>query len=322
MPDSPALDAVADVLTSEPARSSVPGVAIMCHQRPDADTVGSALALARILRARGIESTVSYPDAVPLPAGIAALPGAETFGPPGDAPVAVAVDCASRERLGDLRPWFEAAATTVVVDHHRSNVGFGTVDLVDPAANCTTELILRIADRLGVDVDAATADCLYAGLVTDTGSFRWTTPAGHRIAARLLAAGASGRELARSLLDTHPAAWLTLVSRVLGSSVEVPAAFGGRGAVYAVCTAADLGGLPWESAESLIDLLRTVESVEVAALFKEGAPGTWSASLRAKSEIDVSEFARGFGGGGHQLASGYSAEGTADEVVREFLARA
>ncbi|MGC3971844.1 MAG: DHH family phosphoesterase [Pirellulales bacterium] len=242
---SSALDAVAEVLTSAPARAGDPGVAIMCHQRPDADTAGSALALARILRARGISCTVSYPDAVELPQGIAALPGAGAFGPPGAAPVVVAVDCASAERLGDLRPVFEAAATTVVIDHHLSNAGFGTVDFIDPEAVCTTELILRLADRLGVTPDAETADCLYAGLMTDTGSFRWAGPRAHRTAARLLEAGADGAGLARALLDSHPVGWFALVSAVLGSAVEVPAAFDGRGTVYAVCTEADLHGLPW-----------------------------------------------------------------------------
>lgn len=302
--------------------AAAPSVAIMCHQRPDADTVGSALALTRILRALGVASTVSYPDAVELPPGIAGLPGADGFGRPAEASVAVAVDCASSARLGDLRAAFEAAPTTVVIDHHRSNGGFGDLDLIDPSADCTTELILRIADRLGVELDPETADCLFAGLITDTGSFRWSSPAGHEIAARLLAAGARGPELARELLDSHPMAWLRLTSRVLASAVEAPEAFGGRGAVYAVCTAEDRGELPWDAAESLIDLLRTVDTAEVAALFKEGDPGTWSVSLRARGEVDVSEFAHGFGGGGHRLAAGYSTDGPADDVVRQFLSRA
>ncbi|MGC3971845.1 MAG: DHHA1 domain-containing protein [Pirellulales bacterium] len=84
------------------------------------------------------------------------------------------------------------------------------------------------------------------------------------------------------------------------------------------------GGPAWaalDAAESLIDLLRTAESAEVAALFKEGEPGSWSVSLRAKADVDVSALARTLGGGGHRLASGYSAEGTAEIVVAEFLSR-
>lgn len=296
-------------------------VAVYCHMRPDADTLGSGLALARVLRARGAEVSVSHPGPE-LPSGIEAFAGAESFSDPIDADVAVAVDCASSERLGSLEDSFHAAQQRVVIDHHATNEGFGTADLVDPSANSTTELVLEVIDALGAEVDPLTADCLYAGLITDTGSFRWATPSGHVMASRLLASGARGRELARVLLDTHPREWLTLVSRVLGSAQTAPEAFGGRGAIYAVCTLEDRGGLGWDAAESLIDLLRTADDCEVAAVFKENDPGDWSASLRARTIVDVSEFASAFGGGGHRQAAGYSAQGTIDEVVDAFLAKA
>ncbi|WP_019203407.1 bifunctional oligoribonuclease/PAP phosphatase NrnA [Tsukamurella sp. 1534] len=296
-------------------------VAVYCHVRPDADTLGSGLALARILRSRGAEVSVSHPGP-DLPSGLSMLVGHDGFSDPIDADVAVAVDCASSERLGALEARFQAAPVRVVIDHHATNGGFGTVDLVDPQANCTTELVLAVADALGTEIDARTADCLYAGLITDTGSFRWSSPSGHLMAARLLAAGARGRDLARDLLDSHPRAWFAMAARVLASATPAPEAFRGRGAVYAVCSATDRGDLSWDAAESLIDLLRTADDCEVAALFKEGAPGEWSASLRARTNEDVSAFARGFGGGGHTLAAGYSARGTAAEVVRAFLDRA
>jgi phosphoesterase RecJ-like protein len=310
-------------------------VAVLCHIRPDADTLGSALALARVLRARGAQVSVSHPgtgspgtesggpaaDVGLLPTGISMLAGSDGFSAPLANAVVVTVDCASAERTGVWREVFAAAETTVVIDHHATNSGFGTVNLVDPGANCTTELVLRIADALGADIDAGTADCLYAGLVTDTGSFRWSTPGGHGMAARLLAAGARGRELSRELLDSHPAAWLTLVAKVLATATVAGDAYGGRGVVHAVCTAADRGDLGWDAAESLIDLLRTVSDCEIAALLKEGEPGQWTASLRARTDGDVATLARTFGGGGHRAAAGYSDTGTAAEVVARLLDR-
>lgn len=297
-------------------------VAVYSHVRPDADTLGSALGLARVLRARGAEVSVSHPGP-DLPSGIGRLPGVDGFTAPlADAEVAVAVDCASAERLAGLEASFRRHPVQVVIDHHATNEGFGTVDLIDPSANCTTELVLDVIDALGAELDAGTADCLYAGLVTDTGSFRWSSPAGHTMAGRLLAAGAHGRELARDLLDSHPRAWFSMVAAVLGSVTAVPEAFGGRGAVYAVCRAVDRGPLGWDAAESLIDLLRTAEDCEVAALFKESDTGEWSASLRARTDLDVAAVARSFGGGGHRLAAGYSATGTREDVVSAFLARA
>ncbi|GAA1072773.1 DHH family phosphoesterase [Tsukamurella spumae] len=303
------------------ALDGAPRVAVYCHVRPDADTLGSGLALARVLRARGAEVSVSHPGP-DLPSGIGGLAGADGFSAPIDAGVAVAVDCASAERLAGLEDSFRAHPVRVVIDHHATNGGFGTVDLIDATANSTTELVLAVIDALGAEVDAGTADCLYAGLVTDTGSFRWASPAGHRMAARLLDAGARGRGLSRDLLDSHPRAWFPMVAAVLGSATAVPEAFGGRGAVYAVCRAVDRGPLGWDAAESLIDLLRTADDCEVAALFKEADNGEWSASLRARTDVDVSALARAFGGGGHRLAAGYSATGTAQDVVSAFLARA
>ncbi|GAB3125964.1 bifunctional oligoribonuclease/PAP phosphatase NrnA [Tsukamurella serpentis] len=312
---APALAAVAAAL------DGATRVAVYCHVRPDADTLGSGLGLARVLRARGAEVSVSHPGP-DLPSGVGSLAGVDGFSDPIDAPVAVAVDCASSERLAGLEDSFNDHPVRVVIDHHATNGGFGTVDLIDPTANSTTELVLAVIDALGAEVDAQTADCLYAGLITDTGSFRWSSPAGHVMASRLLEAGARGRDLARDLLDSHPRAWFAMVAAVLGTATAVPEAFDGRGVVYAVCRAADRGPLGWDAAESLIDLLRTADDCEVAALFKEGDDGQWSASLRARAAVDVSEVARGFDGGGHRLAAGYSATGTADEVVGAFLARA
>lgn len=319
---------VADVAA---ALRGAPRIAVLCHLRPDADTLGSALALARILRSLGKQVSVSHPgtgepasgaaEPVVLPSGVETLPGVDAFGPPLDGAVVVTVDCASVERIGCWRSVFDGAEVRVVIDHHATNPGFGTVNLIDPAANCTTELVLALADELGVDIDAGTADCLYAGLVTDTGSFRWSGPSGHEMAGRLLTAGARARDLSRDLLDSHPAAWLTLVSKVLATARTVPGAFGGRGVVYAVCTESDRGDLGWDAPESLIDLLRTVEDCEVAALLKEGSAGRWSASLRARTDGDVAALARTFGGGGHRAAAGYTDTGTADEVLANLLAR-
>ncbi len=97
----------------------------------------------------------------------------------------VSVDAASRTRLGELESLFADAETTVVIDHHASNPGFGDLDFVDPHADCTAVLVLRVLDDLGVDLDEDIATCLYAGLITDTGSFRWARPESFRVAARL-----------------------------------------------------------------------------------------------------------------------------------------
>lgn len=191
--------------TAEVLRAA-PAVTVLCHVRPDADTIGSGLALALALDAIGVEVEVAFPGPWPLPEALGSLPGAKLIVEPGDLvghPVAVAMDCASSERLGDLAAILTAAETGIVVDHHASNRGFGDIDLIDPAADCTAELVLGILDEADMPVDRDIATCLFAGLVTDTGSFRWARPNSHLLAARLLETGVDGQGWTRTLLDTH-----------------------------------------------------------------------------------------------------------------------
>ncbi|SIR85664.1 DHH family phosphoesterase [Williamsia sterculiae] len=306
---------LADVLSQATA------VTILCHIRPDADTIGSGLALAIALDRRGVDVEVSYPGGDPLPAALADLPGSKFLVEPAQLhghPVAVAVDCASPGRLDELAAVFERAEHRLVVDHHASNPGFGTVAVVEPDADCTAELILEILDVADVDVDADVATCLYAGLVTDTGSFRWCRPRSHLIAARLLDLGVDGQLWSRRLLDTHSSGWLSMVSAALGSATVLPDAFGGEGLVYAHVTLEQAAGLSWEEAESIIDLIRTVDQAEVAAVFKETAPQVWSVSLRSTS-IDLVPLARRLGGGGHPHAAGYSDTGSADDILADLV---
>lgn len=308
--------AVADALRTATA------VTVLCHVRPDADTIGSGLALGLALQRLGIDVEVSFPGAAPLPASLRQLPGT-TLLAAADAvighPTVVAVDAAAVDRLDELAQRFHAAERTIVIDHHVSNGGYGTIDYVDPGADCTTALVLNVLDRLGVDVDADIATCLYAGLITDTGSFKWARPASLAIAARLLEAGVDGARWSRILLDSHPFAWLTMVSQVLAGAALEPRACGGHGLVYAVITRAAAAGLDWAELESVVDVVRTVDDAEVAAVFKEGDSGRWTVSLRSKGLVDLVPVARGMGGGGHHRAAGYSARGTADEVVAALV---
>lgn len=313
---STALQSIVDVL------ADADRVTVLCHTRPDADTIGSGLAIAGALRSRGVVVEVSFPGPTVLPAALAELPGAELLVDATEVvgyPTVVAVDCASIHRLEGLSGVLESAQRSIVIDHHASNQGFGTINLVDPTADCTAELVLTIIDALDVPLDLAVATCLYAGVVTDTGSFKWARPKSHRIAARLLELGVDGRTWTRHLLDTHRFAWLSMVADALRSAVLVRDAFDGRGLVYAVVDHASTAALGWEESESVVDIVRTTSEAEVAVVFKEASPGEWTVSMRAKADVDLVPIARAHGGGGHQLACGYSATGSADEVVGQLL---
>ncbi|MCV7423357.1 bifunctional oligoribonuclease/PAP phosphatase NrnA [Mycobacterium yunnanensis] len=295
-------------------------VSVVCHVFPDADTIGAGLALALVLEAAGKSVEVGFAAPAHLPESLQSLPGGHLLVEPGamrdDADLVVTVDVPSVNRLGDLSALAAPGRAVLVIDHHASNQLFGTANYVDPSADSTTMLIAELLDAWGKPIDERVAHCLYAGLTTDTGSFRWASERAHQLAARLLRLGVDNASISRALLDTHPFSWLPMLSRVLGSAQLVPEAAAGRGLVYAVVGHQDWCNARPEEVESVVDIVRTTAQAEVAAVFKEIEPQQWAVSMRAKSEVDLATVASGFGGGGHRLAAGYSATGPADAVVK------
>lgn len=298
-------------------------VSVVCHVYPDADTIGAGLALALVLDHAGKHVQVGFAAPDRLPDSLQSLPGGHLLVAPErmrrDADLVVTVDIPSVNRLGALSDLAEPGRRVLVIDHHASNQLFGTANFVDPSADSTTMLIADLLDAWNKPIDAGVAHCLYAGLTTDTGSFRWASARAHKLAARLVEMGVDNAGISRTLLDTHPFAWLPMLSRVLGSARLVPEAVEGRGLVYALVPHEEWAGARPEEVESIVDIVRTTAQAEVAAVFKEIEPQHWSVSMRAKS-IDLASVASAFGGGGHRLAAGYSASGVADDVVAALRA--
>ncbi|MGW5075004.1 DHH family phosphoesterase [Rhodococcus sp. NPDC004095] len=312
-----------DLETAVVLLSEATSVTVLCHVQPDADTIGSGLALALALDRRGTPVQVSFAHPAVLPESMRTLPGVNLLVPPDqvadEVDLVVTVDCGSRGRLGRLGARLDTARETLVIDHHRSNTRYGRHNLIDETAEATAAVLTRLFDQWGVAIDRDIAHCLFAGLVTDTGSFRWVQPGTHALAERLIDTGIDSAAITRRLLDTHPFGWLPMLSSVLGSAQLLPDAAGGRGLVYALVRYADTAGMGAEEIESVIDIVRTTAQAEVASVLKENEPGVWSVSLRSKSAIDVSEVAARLGGGGHRFASGYTAHGDADTVVADLL---
>ncbi|MDH6679954.1 phosphoesterase RecJ-like protein [Rhodococcus sp. LBL1] len=301
-------------------------VTILCHVQPDADTVGSGLALGIAFERKGIPVQVAFASPSELPVSMDGLPGSYLLTRVDDVAaevdLLVTVDCGSAGRLGSLASRLGGARRSLVIDHHRSNTRYGMLNLIDDSAESTTAVLAKLFDLWGVTIDADLAHCLFAGLVTDTGSFRWGQAGTHTLAERLLGTGIDGAAITRRLLDTHPFGWLPMLGSVLSSAVLVPDAVGGRGLVHAVIRCSDSAGLGSEEIESVIDIVRTTAEAEVAAVFKESTPDSWSVSLRSKDSVDVSTVAERLGGGGHRFAAGYTACGSSDAAVaalREVL---
>jgi bifunctional oligoribonuclease and PAP phosphatase NrnA len=301
-------------------------VVLSGHVQPDADALGSTLALAEALRRRGAEVLATFPNPFTLPPSLGWLPGAEGLVPssavPSSPDVFVSLDAASPARLGELAPLLDAARTSVVVDHHASNPGFGDVRLVDGGAPATVSLVAELLDDLGVTVDRDLATCLYAGLAADTGSFRFgnTRPDTHELAARLLATGIDHAAISRRLFDTAPFGWLGLLSAVTGRAVLERDV--GAGLVWTWSSTAEAAehGLPGEQLEALVDVVRSAQEADVACVLKGQDDGTWSVSLRSRGRTDVARVAIALGGGGHTLAAGYTSYLDREKTVEALRA--
>lgn len=318
-PDAQIAGARVDAPGAADLLSTASSVSVISHVYPDADTIGAGLALAQVLAASGKHVEVAFATPAQLPESLQSLPGGHLLVAPEamrrDAGLVVTVDIPSINRLGALRELAAPGRELLVIDHHASNQLFGTANYVDPSADSTTMLVAELLDAWGKPIDAKVAHCLYAGLTTDTGSFRWATARAHRLAARLVELGVDNASISRTLLDTHPFAWLPMLSRVLATARLVPDALDGQGFVYAVVPHAEWSKARPEEVESIVDIVRTTQQAEVAAVFKEIEPMHWSVSMRAKS-VNLASVASAFGGGGHPHAAGYSATGSADDVVR------
>lgn len=317
--DAPEVGARVDAHGAAELLAAADTVSVVCHVYPDADTIGAGLALALVLDQSDKDVQVSFATPMELPESLQTLPGGHLLVGPDeirrDADLVVTVDIPSVNRLGALGELAEAGREVLVIDHHASNQMFGSANYVDPCADSTTMLVADLLDAWGKPIDVAVAHCLYAGLTTDTGSFRWATPQAHRLAARLVELGVDNAGISRTLLDTHPFAYLPMLSRVLASAQLLPDAVGGLGLVYAVVRHQEWAQARPEEVESIVDIVRTTQQAEVAAVFKEIESGHWSVSMRAKS-FNLTPVASAFGGGGHPHAAGYSARGSVDEVVR------
>jgi phosphoesterase RecJ-like protein len=255
-----------------------------------------------------------------VPFGYSFMPGIEALVDPTDVPSAemfLALDCGARDRLGDLAEPASRARCVINVDHHPGNDDFGTINIVVPSASSTAELTTRLLQDLGVELDRDIATCLYTGLVTDTGRFQYSnsSPETLRLAADLLAFEVAATDISAEVFDSAPFGYLKLVGRVLDRAVLRER----ERFVYSWITLEDLQatGVAADETEKLIDLLRSTRAAGVAAIFKQQSDGRYRVSLRSKGPVSVGALARARGGGGHELAAGFTADDV-DEGARSL----
>jgi phosphoesterase RecJ-like protein len=289
-------------------------VLAVSHESPDADTLGSSLAVCRIVEALGASATPVCTD--PVPALYGFIDGMDRFRTDPDPELAydllVVSDCGSFDRVGAVaqrHPVLFAQLPRVVIDHHASNDQVGVADWIEPLSAATCEMTAVLSARLGVPLDVddgAMATALMAGIVMDTATFAHpnSTPRTLIVSAALVEAGAPLSEISRRLYRSKPAAQVRLFGRVLE---RFESAVDGR-LVWSTILDADLaatGAIPAYS-EGIIDLLSQVDTADVAIIFKEHDGGTATRlSVRTRPNgVDATVLTGRFGGGGHARAAG------------------
>jgi phosphoesterase RecJ-like protein len=277
--------------------------------------------LACALRQLGHSPIAACPDTIPshfdyIP-NIRAV--VQDFTGPFD--LVVALDCSDLGRLGDFSklPRF-GQHPLINIDHHVSNVGFGDVDLVDPRASSTAEVLLRLLEHLDISLDETLATCLLIGMVTDTRGFRTNnvTPRVMETAWRLMEAGASLPYITRQSLDCRPLVvihlWGAALSRLRSKD----------GVIWTSMPLELRRGIGYQGDgdAGLVSFLLTAEEADASVVFVEQDDGGIEVGMRAAPGFDVAPFAVRFGGGGHALAAGFSIPGplkAAEERVLDAL---
>ena len=293
---------------------------LLAHVHPDADSLGGALALGLALQRRGVDVTVAFDSPDHIPHSLQELPGQQLIHRvvPSNPDVVVTIDVAAANRLGRLATLLHSARTSVVIDHHRSNDGFGALNWIDGDAEAAVLLVAELIDELGMEVDADIAANLYAGLATDTANFRFATERAHQLAARLVETGIRPSEVLRPIVDTHPFRWLGMLAGVMSRATLDPAAAGGAGLVTVPITLEDSATVRQEELDSVIDIARTAEEAEVTAVLKQSDVEEWQVSLRSRNGLDIGRLAASLGGGGHPRAAGYTFRGRPDELLAQL----
>jgi phosphoesterase RecJ-like protein len=299
------------------------------HVNPDADGIGSALAMSRWLRQLGKTSRVVVPS--PVPKRLQFLANGQEIGVateaspvaiPGDAVVLV-YDISTLSRLGVLEaPVRDFQGPRVVLDHHDGDVEFESLALVDPSAGATAQVVFEILEAAGVPLTMDLALPLYVALISDTGSFNYgkTSPRSHEMAARLLAAGVKPLDVHGQLEGTRSLASLRALGEVL-AAIEID----GQDSRLAHATLPhDLlhnGGSEPLDAGDLVKSTISLEGVQAGVLFVQASPTSTRLSFRSKGDVSIVEIAKSLGGGGHRNAAGATVNEPIDRVRETVLAR-
>lgn len=297
---------------------------LFCHQSPDGDTVGAAVALALALRCLGNDPAVVCSDSLPRSLSFVPHSAMILSSAPENPDLLVTIDSSDIGMLGELSQELarlRQGRTLVNIDHHASDTGYGDINVVDPSAASTAELVTDLIDLLGIPLDSEMATALLTGIINDTHSFQNanTSPRALRTAARLVAAGADPVLITNQLLlRRRPQAALlwaqTLATLRIDDDGRVASAF-------ATTTMLESCDAETSDLDGVVEFLRHIDGVDLAFLLKGTSLDSYKASVRTTECVDAVALTAPFGGGGHLRAAGCDLIGTPDSARAALLAR-
>jgi bifunctional oligoribonuclease and PAP phosphatase NrnA len=288
------------------------------HARPDGDAIGSELAMAGALRALGKDVRVVNRDPAPPPlmefAGVADIEIAPEV--TGEFDAAIIMECGDLARTGVAGL---DRGMVINIDHHPGNTGYGRINWFDATAAACAEMVFDLVVALGVPITPDIATHIYVGILTDTGSFHFSSlsPRTFDICARLLEAGANPVRVARTVFDSNSISRLKLFGALLTGMRTDPT--GRIALLYLDREMAQAAGGTYEDTDGLINEPLTVKDIQAVVFFKHVKDDEYRVSMRSKGAIDVNAVAREFGGGGHKNAAGCTASGHIDALRQSFI---
>jgi bifunctional oligoribonuclease and PAP phosphatase NrnA len=295
---------------------------VVAHIQPDGDAVASTAAMGWILKQLGKKYTLINENTMPekflfLPGVVDLYNGTSqierTFSN------VIALDCGDYSRVGSVHSLIAENANLLNIDHHPTNDYYGTHQVINANAAATVEILYDLAVLLELKLNDDFANLIYAGLLTDTGGFRYSSTSSKVLimAARLLELGANGPELANLLLERMTFEQVSMLQQALPTLTFSP----DRKIAWIVVTSELIEGVGAsnEDLDGLINFPRNVEGVEVGLLVKQRGEAEYKVSFRSAGRVDVALIAKGYGGGGHVRASGCTMHGRVEDIIEQLI---
>lgn len=296
-------------------------IVILTHETPDGDAIGSSLALYGALKNLGKRVDVVIPE---CPEIFSFLPWHEDIKKEGKQEpysLAIALDCSDIKRLNGFVNYFEGAKVRIVVDHHGSNTMFGDYNFVNPASPACCQILVTLLEYLGIEINKGIGSCIAAGIITDTGGFKYSTVKAEtfEFIAELLNKGVNISSIYRKVLQIVSKKQFEL-RKIATNRIE----FLEEGKIaftYITKQEQDDLALGTGEHEGIVEIGRDVEGVEVSIFLREESEGNYKASFRSNEYVNVADICLMFGGGGHPKAAGCTVHLPLEQAKEKLIAQ-